>query len=120
MGSAIMLKDHKIKSGPSPLKPKLTVIGSSAAQEKLISGVFYGLKKFTRARSEGHQGAEDSLRMVVYLSTWDPTEYFIEVLAPCQNLLICAAISGCIAKERKMFHISMMKNLHRYGNNLNV
>ncbi|EOY12775.1 Uncharacterized protein TCM_031302 [Theobroma cacao] len=72
MGSAIMLKDHKIKSGPSPLKPKLTVIGSSAAQEKLISGVFYGLKKFTRARSEGHQGAEDSLRMVVYLSTWGP------------------------------------------------
>ncbi|XWS11109.1 hypothetical protein CRYUN_Cryun38cG0055500 [Craigia yunnanensis] len=72
MGAAIILKDHKIKSEPSPLKPKLAATESSTKQVNLISGILYGLKKFTGARNEGHQAAEDSLRMVVYLSSWGP------------------------------------------------
>ncbi|OMO80440.1 hypothetical protein CCACVL1_12960 [Corchorus capsularis] len=72
MAAAIVLKNRKFESKPSPLNPKLTAIGSSSAQLTLVSSVFYGLKKFTKARNGGQQEAEDSLRMVVYLSSWGP------------------------------------------------
>ncbi|XVF18994.1 hypothetical protein REPUB_Repub11eG0072600 [Reevesia pubescens] len=65
MGAAIILKDHRIEPGPSPLNPQLTAIGSTTKQFKHISGKFYGLKKFTGAGNEENQAAEDSLRIVI-------------------------------------------------------
>ncbi|OMP04604.1 hypothetical protein COLO4_09489 [Corchorus olitorius] len=72
MGAAIVLKNQKFESKPSPLNPKLTAIGSSSAQITFVSSVFYGLKNLAKARNGGKQAGEDSLRMVLYLSSWGP------------------------------------------------
>ncbi|KAH7544227.1 hypothetical protein JRO89_XS15G0132500 [Xanthoceras sorbifolium] len=74
LGAAFGNRDHMIKSNSCALKPEWTAMVSSMLQAKLFSGDFRGSQKLLSTGNEERTRAEDSLKMVIYLSFWDPIE----------------------------------------------
>lgn len=68
--AALGVRDRVIKSNSFSLKPEMTTIVSSILQAKLDQ--VDRSKKILEIGNEKHRAAEESLRMVVYLSCWGP------------------------------------------------
>lgn len=70
LGAALGLKDHLIKLQSSAVKQRWMAIGSSVFQARPRLGTFDASKQVTKGKEQSD--AEESLRLVVYLSCWGP------------------------------------------------
>lgn len=72
LGAALELKDQVAKPYSPALKRSLSKVGSSANEARLLASTRNNPKTDFRTDDAKHVAAEESLRMVMYLSCWGP------------------------------------------------